>query len=257
MADMENKEKIEPTETQNENEAAVSDEENSNTNEENPVAIQAARYAYISNLESRILSDDESVSDNDLMDVNNCKSQVLVELVSVANYASELPADSPQKKAAEVLMKHLYKCYEKTERMQERTRAAREKTKYINDVKQVAFEDLPRQYYLQQRNIITDAQLMPNSNVIDLTGLGLSTGSVAMLSQLIKNPSESIKAQLPDLIDELGKRLTGEDKKVSDTYIGKLLTELSTHKTEKAMFDVLEGNNIAAHVMALAGGKSL
>ncbi len=231
--------------------------ENENTpeKEEKAINLQAARYAYIGNLESKILADDESVSENDLMDVCNCKSQILVELVSVANYAEHLPADSPHKKASEVLTKHLYKCYEKIERVQERVRRAREKSKYMADVKQVGFEELPRRQASQ--NIITDEQLMPNRNVINLTGIGLTTGYIAMLSQLISNPVESIKAQMPNLIEELQKRLTGDDKIASDNYIGKLLTEMTGLKTEKAMTNALENSNLTAHIMSMVGGKSI
>ena len=255
MTDTEHDENIEQTITQSENEAPADNHENPSINEEHPVALQAARYNYISHLENLILSEDESVSENDMMDVDNCKAQVLIELVSVAAYTSQLSADNPQKKAADALMKHLYKCYDKTQGMQEKIRAAREKTRYMKDVKQVILEDLPKRY--SKQNIVTDDQLLPKNNVINLAGLGLGTGYIAMMEQLINNPRELIKAQMPNLIDELSGKITGSDKKISDTYIGKLLLDLSGYKNEKSMIDALEGKNITGNILALAGGKSL
>lgn len=230
--------------------------------EEKPIALQAARYAYLEQLESRIF-DDETIEAEEVGLVDMCKSQVLLELVCVADYVAQLPSDSAQKKAADVLLSHLYKCYDKANTMQQRARSTERETRYLKDVEHEAFSSTGSHHRQQQQDmlhmggIVTDRQLMPTANVINLTGLGLSGGSLAVLTQLINNPTETLKAQLPDLIEELGARLTGEDKMSAHQFIGRLLTDLTGLKNVNAMTNALEGRNIAVNMLAMATGKGL
>lgn len=228
-------------------------------NTEKPIALQAARYTYLEQLESRVF-DDETIDDNEVALVNTCKSQVLLELVCVADYVTQLPADSPQKKAADVLLNHLYKCYEKVHNMQQRARDTERETRYLKDVAHESFSGTAQNRQKSASfadNVITDRQLLPNTNVINLAGLGLTGGSLAMLTQLINNPTETLKAQLPDLIDELGSRLAKDDKTSAYQFIGQLLTDLTGLKNIKAMTNALEGRNIAVNMLSMATGKGL
>ncbi len=229
-----------------------------NTGNVDPVSIQAARFAYIEHLGK--VMDDGVVTPDELNDIAMCKSQVLVELVGLIDFTSKLPADSPLKKAAAALEKHLYKCYEKTDRIQLEARSMANLTRYRKDVEHALygangeFRKEPFQGFFQT---YTDDSLMPGNNIINLKGLGLSVGSVGMLSQLINSPGETLKAQLPNLLEEFTSKITGGEQTQAGQFFNTLLTNLSGLKSERSMLDALEGKNITANLLSLVGGKGL
>ena len=230
---------------------------------ESAVELQAARYGYIENLERRIMADD-FVEQGELDDAMNCKAQVLLELVAVEDYASKLGKDSPELKAIGVLREHLYKCYNKTEKMRDRLAQERQKRLLGKQHEEYDYQqrhgtiqiEYPKM--LRNRNFGFDVMQDKNNNMINLTGLGLSAGSMGMLSQLIKNPAESIKAQMPDLIMEFASKVTGEDKETITGFIGELTAGLNTFKSAKAMADALEGvGKMAKMLSAIKGGNAI
>ncbi len=224
----------------------------------NPISVQAARFAYIDQLDK--VFDDGAVSESELNDIALCKSQVLVELVGLIDHVATLPSDSPLKKAADVLEKHLYKCYEKTDRIQAKARAKAIETKYLKDVThelQGNPDEKTRRMMQGWAQIFSDNTMMPTNNVINLTGLGLSTGSIGMLSQFINNPSETLKAQLPNLLEEFTSKITGGEKTQAGQFFNTLLNNLTSLKSERSMIDALEGRNMAANLLSLVGGKGL
>ncbi len=247
-------EKTEPVEevVANSNETEVKDEGM------NPISIQAARFAHIEHL-GKILDDGE-VTEDELNDVALCKSQVLVELVGLIDYTSTLPANSPLRQAAGVLEKHLYKCYEKTDRLQAAARTRAIETRYLKDIKH-ELQGNPEEKAEQERKIsaliFSDQSMMPANNVINLSGLGLTTGSIGMLSQFINSPSETLKAQIPNLLEEFVSKVTGDEKSQAGQFFNSLLKGLSALKGERAMTDALEGKNLAANLLSLVGGKGL
>ncbi len=246
------------TPTENENTASQS-----TGHIESAVELQAARYAYIENLERRIMADD-FVEQGELEDAMNCKAQVLLELVAVEDYASKLGKDNPSLPAIGVLKDHLYKCYNKTEKMRDRLAQERQKQLLGKQHEEYDYQQRHNTINLEYPELLRNKQYNfgvfqdKNNNMINLTGLGLSAGSVGMLSQLIKNPSESIKAQMPDLITEFASKVSGQDKEAINGFIGSLTAGLNTFKSVKAMTDALEGvGQMAKMLSALKGGNAI
>ncbi len=257
MSEEENKEPVaENTEEQAadvEKVAAEVENESVENDTVNPIASQAARFAYIEKLGKSL--DEYNATDDDMDIISSCKSQVLVELVYVIDFASKLPEDSPLKKAAEVLEKHLYNCYEKTDRIQANARRKNIESRYHKDISQEMYEEQPK--FNRQQGIITDESILPECNVINLKGLGLTGGGIALLTQLIGSPQETLKAQMPDLVEELNGKVTEEEQMSAGKFITQLLTNLAGLKSEKSMLDALEGKSSIANVMALVGGHGL
>lgn len=216
------------------------------------IRLQAARYAYIEKLENRLASD-EQLSPNDLNDVMHCKAQVLLELVGVSSYAAQMPADSPNRKAVDVLIKHLYKCYDKTENL---------RAKIMKNVQDKRSKKQWEEYTLLARPhdkffIYRDEFLLPKNNVINLTNVGLTAGTAGMLSSLIKSPSESVKAQMTDLVEEFAAKITGTDKETTHKFITNLLDGLTKLKNTKSMISVLEGIDSFANLLSLKNGNAI
>lgn len=216
------------------------------------IRLQAARYAYIEKLENRLASD-EQLSPGDLNDVMHCKAQVLLELVGVSSYAAQLPDNSPNRKAVDVLIKHLYKCYDKTENL---------RAKIMKNAQDKRSKKQWEEYTLLARPldksfIYRDEFMLPKNNVINLTNVGLTAGTAGMLSGLIKNPSESIKAQMPDLIEEFASKITGTDKETTHKFITNLLDGLTKLKNTKSMTSVLEGIDSFANLLSLKNGNAI
>ncbi len=216
------------------------------------IRLQAARYAYIEKLENRLAAE-EHLTVNDISDVIHCKAQVLLELVGVSGYASQMPADHPNRLAVDTLVKHLYKCYDKAENLRDKI------IKNINKKRsKKQWEELtllgPKhdKFYIYR-----DEFLLPQNNVINLTNVGLTAGTAGMLSQLIKNPAESIKAQMPDLIEEFAAKITGTDKETTHKYITGLLEGLSKLGNAKSMTSVLEGIDTFANLLSFKHGNTL
>lgn len=236
---------------------------------ETAIELQAARYAYIENLERRIMADG-FVEQGELEDAMNCKAQVLLELVAVEDYASKLSKDDPSLLAVGVLKDHLYKCYNKTEKMRDRLAQERQRKIMEKHYEEFNFQTSRRRvddYIYREKifernskfgGVIHDNDMLPKNNMINLAGLGLSAGSLGMLSQLIKNPSETIKAQMPDLLTEFAAKITGQDKETITGFIGDLTTGLNALKSAKAMTDALEGlGSMAKMLSAIKSGNAI
>ncbi len=228
--------------------------ESGNVSEEalNAIRLQAARYAYIEKLENR-LANEEHLTPRDINDVIHCKAQVLLELVGVSGYAAHISADSPNRMAVDTLIKHLYKCYDKTEQLRD---------KIMKNINQKRSKKQWEDFTLLSRPhdkfyIYRDEFLLPQNNVINLTNIGLTAGTAGMLSQLIKNPSESIKAQMPDLIEEFASKITGTDKETTHKYINSLLEGLSNLKNPKSITAVLESIGSLTTMLSLKHGKMM
>ena len=183
------------------------------------IRLQAARYAYIEKLENRLASD-EQLSPNDLNDVMHCKAQVLLELVGVSSYAAQLPSDNPNRKAVDVLIKHLYKCYDKTENL---------RAKIMKNVQDKRSKKQWEEYTLLARP--TDKFFIYRD--------------------------ESIKAQMPDLIEEFAAKITGTDKETTHKFITNLLDGLTKLKNTKSMTSVLEGIDSFANLLSLKNGNAI
>lgn len=235
----------------------------------NAIQLQAQRYAYIEKLESLLdYSADVDVNMNDFNNVLHCKTQVLLELVSVAGYVATLPANDPQKKAADVLMSHLYKCYDKTEKLREKML---HKKYYMHSRKQrdaffysVSYQDFLNQPY-EENNPLAGAfgkfmgavvQDLPPDKRIHLAGIARSTGSTDLLTDLIRHPSSSIKAQMPNLITELYAKATDTDRQTANSYIQGLISNLTTLKNTKSMSDALEGVNAVSNLLTIGSAMA-
>lgn len=212
------------------------------------VETQASQYQYIESLENRIFADN-AVDENELNDAAFCKSQVLLQLVCVESFAAGLQTDDPRRTVVDTLLSHLYKCYDKTEKVRSKAAAEKFQTDYQ---KQIGAERVKERH---ERNIMADDYLMPRNNHISLMIPGMSIASIGLLKELVENPQERVKAQLPDLIEELGVKMTPDQKEFANLWTGKLVDELGKFKGAKAMMNALEGNNIMTALKQLAGGK--
>lgn len=239
-----------------ENSAEMAEKQQSDAVEqtENAIKIQAARYAYIEKLENR-LAGNERLTPNDLNNVLHCKAQVLLELVGVSNYVAEMPASSPNRKAAEVLIKHLYKCYDKAENLRSKIISTKNDKRGKHQWEDYRYRMLKNQNVFSP--VFTDEILLSQNKVINLSKTGLTAGTTGMLSQLINNPSECIKAQMPNLIAEFASKITGTDKETTSKFITSLLNGLTQLKNTKSMTDVLEGVNTFANLLTLKNGNAL
>ena len=232
---------------------------------ETAIEIQAARFSYIENLERRIMADN-FVEQGELDDATHCKTQVLLELVAVEGYASKLGPNDPSQKSIGVLREHLYKCYNKTEKMRERLVKERNKNLMGKHYEEFDYQTNRRPknmaeampFWIQTNKSGFNIMHDQNSNIINLSGLGLSAGSMGMLSQLIKNPAESIKAQMPDLITEFASKVTGKEKQDVTNFITELTNGLNNLTSVKAMGEALEGvGTMVKMLSAIKGGNAI
>lgn len=222
---------------------------------------QSSQFRYLEQLDNALTEEgDANVTDFDFDNALNCKAHVLLELVALADYTTKLSADNPNQKAAEVLTNHLYKCYDKAERIREKIASRRN---YLKGRKQ-RDEFVYSQLYQNMKDapsdvnslfaafgVVFDRDINPDNKVINLTGSSLSGGSLDMVKQLIKHPSESIKAQLPDLISEYTSKVTGIDKEKVDGFFDVLLKGLTALKNPKSMNAALEGINAVTNLLSL------
>lgn len=250
-------------------EKAEQQDESALDSAKNAIQSQAQRYAYIEKLEGLLdTNPNGEASFADFTNVLHCKTQVLLELVSVAGYVSTLPADSPQHKAADVLMSHLYKCYDKTEKLREKMLSHHQ---YMRNRRQrdAWFFSLENQEELRRPYVENNplagafgaymggiAKDLPGSKRINLVDIARSTGSTAILNDLIRHPSELIKAQMPDLISELYAKATDTDKETANKYIHGLLENLTALKKPKSMNDALEGINAFSNLLAMGSSMA-
>lgn len=250
---LENKEETAEKREETNRDVSAEKSESESYSSADALKLQAARYLYIEKLENR-LSAQDNLTSYDLNDIMHCKAQVLLELVGVSGYISKMPADSPLRKAADVLLKHLYKCYDKTESLREKVMRNRQGKR-----SQKQWEEYT--YSLSERNrrsgIVYDEMLLPPSNVIDLTQAGLTAGTLGLITQFIQNPSASIKAQMPELISEFASKITGEDEETTHKYITSVLEGLTKLKKHKSMSDVLEGVSTFTNLLGLNNGNAL
>ncbi len=232
-------------------------ETESSKDDVNLIQNQAARFAYIEQLERKINTD--AFSENgEFLDIMQCKSQILVELVGVADYLDKMPADSPHRQAADILLKHLYKCYDKTESMYEKIASDRSKKRTERQMTDTIFSNAYRDEQIRrQMALLDDGDIFPTDRLINLSGIGLSAGSLGMVTQLIDSPTESIKAQLPDLIEEYTSKLTGTDLSGIHKKIGTIVEGLSALKNPQSMVNALENPNLISNVMSMMSGNSL
>lgn len=268
MTDTENNQTESPTEETEEKKEAETESssasekeetaqsENQNTSEADKlINIQAARYMQISNLESNVFNDD-MITNDEVNRISFCKSQVLLELVRVEDYVSKMPADTPYKKAAEVLLKHLYKCYDKVDKMQNRAREQAQQTRYKKDVRHELLNTEAQLRRLNAGMAVDDSSLLPSANTINLQKMALPAGATSMLAQFINNPVASLKSQMPDLIEEMDNKLSETDKLNSEKIISTLIVGLARFKNEKQMANALEGTNLAGNILSIISGNS-
>lgn len=214
------------------------------------VETQAAQYQYLESLEARIFADG-AIDEGELDNVNYCKSEVLLQLVSVESFAASLNEDDSRKKAVNVLLSHLYKCYGKTERLRLRAIDEKFQTDYQ---KAVGVEKINQR---DERNMtMTDDFLMPKDRRISLGGAGISIAGLGFLKEFVSDPEQRLKAQMPDLIQELAKKMTGSEQNIANQWVGQLVDELSKLKGVKSMASALEGNNMMTALKQLAAGKA-
>lgn len=234
-------------------------EELSSQNEEQKglgdlVKAQAAQYQYIEGLEDNIFSDGV-VDENEVQNVNFCKAQVLLQLVSVETFASHLGAKDPRRKAVDVLLTHLYKCYGKTERLREKVVAGKFQSDYEKNVAEAKF-GYGRFGYDRYRSF-RDDMLIPQDKHINLILPMMGFAGLSFLKDFLNNPEDRIKAQIPELIKEFMTKASSKEKDDSNLWAEGLVDLLSKMKGVKAMKNALEGGNILATVKQLGGSKGI
>lgn len=211
------------------------------------VKAQAIQYQYIERLENEIFSDGR-VDENEVQNVSFCKSQVLLQLVSIESFAAGLDAKDPRRTAVDALLSHLYKCYDKTEKLRSKAQAGKFQSDYEKEVAEEKFG-------CRRRRPVTDEMLKPTDRHIHLMVPAISLAGMSFLKDFLTNPEERIKAQMDDLIEEFQTKTSSEEKDFSKLWSESLVSELSKIKGVQSMIHALEGKNIIPTVKQMAGSK--
>ncbi len=224
------------------------------------VSVQAAQYRYLEKLDEHIFSDGE-VEVSELQNIEFCKSQIVMQVVSMESYAAGLSANDPRRKTVDAVLAHLYKSYKKTEDMRNRAVSGRFRTEYRKDVAEAIYGDSYTGSH-HRNQVVTDDMLMPNNkqlslNLMNTTGLGVAAGALSFVKDFINNPEECLKAQKDDLIAEFVAKATPEEKVFSNQWSEALISQLAPVKDVKMISNLLEGKtNLGSVIQYQLSGLS-
>lgn len=227
-----------------ETQAVEAVENNEEKKEVSPVDVQAMQYQYLLKLEKEVFADGE-VSSSEFQNICFCKAQILAQLVSVEAYARDLPEGATGKKAIEALREHLYKAYDRAEKLREKAARERRETKYKDQLADSFFGTNKR-----YRDIEPDFGKVDDSKIkIALMQLAPGLAAAIEMKKLIENPSERIKSMMGNLLGEFDTKATDAEKSSSAKWVENLVTSLSGMTNVPNMLKALEGNNIATSLI--------
>ena len=213
---------------------------------------QADQTHYINKLDSILQK--EEITDDDLQNIEYCKSALLTQILSVGIFAGGANTVETTKLAAETLSSHLSKLYAKAAKVSEK---AAEKRRF-----QVEKLDVADAYFgpNKRKDYVTDSMLIIDEKKItaDLRKLVGLDGKVLNLKKMVTDPIARLKAAMPSLTSEFQGNLTPDENAKLTSWTSNLVNALSLLGSQKEMQNALQGvNNSLAILKQATGSKNI